>query len=220
MNKLLTAAALTAAIAFQTPANAVVITVLAPGVLSSGSPVATFDGLTQTPYGLTTPAGPFIDGGASFTGSGIVMNNGGGGSLGLYAEPFHDTTNYLAVLGGGSETIAYSKPQDRFGLYWGSVDSYNSISFYKNSVLVASFSGSDISPLIPNGGQADDSSNRYVVFGGLSFDRVVLASSQNSFEVDNISASAPELSTWIMMLIGFAGTGLVAFRRAKRISTS
>jgi choice-of-anchor C domain-containing protein len=35
--------------------------------------------------------------------------------------------------------------------------------------------------------------------------------------LDNVSVSAvPELSTWMMMLIGFAGVGLIAYRRARK----
>ena len=69
---------------------------------------ATFDSVSAEAYGSTVPFGSFSDGGASFSGSGVVMNNGGQGSLELYATPLGDTTNYMAVLGGGSETIAYS----------------------------------------------------------------------------------------------------------------
>lgn len=217
MNKFLAAIAVTTVLAVQTPANAALITISPAGQLTNGiSPVATFDGLTQTPYGLTTPAGPFSDGGASFTGTGLIMKNPGQDSLGFYAEPFHDTTNYLAILGGNSETITYSGARHSFGLYWGSIDTYNTITFYNNGNAFLTYSGSDIVPLIPNGAQADDSSNRYVTFSNLVFDKVVLASSTNSFEVDNISAGVPELSTWIMMLIGFAGLGLAAYRRTNR----
>jgi choice-of-anchor C domain-containing protein len=35
--------------------------------------------------------------------------------------------------------------------------------------------------------------------------------------LDNVSVSAvPELSTWVMMLLGFAGIGLVAYRRSRQ----
>ncbi|HLL26527.1 MAG TPA: hypothetical protein VKT73_02615 [Xanthobacteraceae bacterium] len=34
----------------------------------------------------------------------------------------------------------------------------------------------------------------------------------------NVSAAAPELSTWMMMLIGFAGVGFVAYRRARKLA--
>lgn len=111
-----------ALLALQSPATAAVITISPAGQLSDSGITATFDGLTQTPYGLTTPAGPFTDGGANFSGSGLIMKNPGQDSLGLYAEPFHDATNYLAILGGGSETITYSGDRHSFGLYWGSID--------------------------------------------------------------------------------------------------
>lgn len=102
-----------------------------------------------------------------------------------------------------------------FGLYWGSIDEYNVVTFYNNGGLVTSYNGAQIAGLIANGNQVADSSNRYVTFTDIIFDKVVLSSSTNSFEVDNISAAAPELSTWAMMLFGFAGVGFVAYRRAR-----
>jgi hypothetical protein len=76
-----------------------------------------------------------------------------------------------------------------FGLYWGSLDSYNTIKFYDGDTLVASYTGDQFAPLFPNGNQGSFSSNGYVQFAHLPlFDKVVLASSQNAFEIDNISA--------------------------------
>jgi fibronectin-binding autotransporter adhesin len=65
------------------------------------------------------------------------MNNGGQGSLGLYATPYGDATNYMAMLGGGSEQIAFSRLNTSFGLYWGSVDTYNSLTFYDGNISAA-----------------------------------------------------------------------------------
>ena len=153
------------------------------------------------------------------------MNNGGQDSLGLYATPFGDTTNYMAVLGGGSEEIAYSGLKNSFGLYWGSVDTYNSLAFYNDNALVWTTTGADVDPpLSANGGQTDYASNGYVLITGLpQFDRVVASSSANSFEFDNVvaggatqlSTAVPEPSTWAMLLLGFAGLGYGAFRRSK-----
>ena len=127
--------------------------------------------------------------GRYFSGSGVVMNNGGQGSLGLYASPFGDTTNYMAVLGGRSEEIAYSGFNTSFGLYWGSVDTYNSLAFYNDSVLVATITRR--LPLNANGGQTDYASNAYVWITALpQFDRVLAASSSNAFEFDNIYAGS------------------------------
>lgn len=224
MNKFLAAAALTMVMTLQVPANAAVISILPAGQLTNGGTVATFDSLTPTPYGSTTAADPFTNGGASFSGGGLIMYNPGLPSLGLYAEPFHDTTNYLAILGGRSETITYSGARHSFGLYWGSIDDYNTVAFYANvgdALPFLSYSGNQIIPLIADGGQASDASNRYVMFSDLVFSKVVLSSSQNSFEVDNISAGVPELSTWAMMLLGFAGLGALAYRRnTRRLATN
>ena len=194
-------------------AHAGTIEVLPAGQIASvgGDNLVTFDRLAATAYGSTAVAGQFQGGGATFSGSGLIMRNGLDGSLpalGLYAEPYHDTSNYLAVLGNGSETVSFASTRSSFGLYWGSIDTYNSIAFYNNGHVITSYSGSDLAPLlpIPFGDQANDGSNRYIRFGGIgSFDTVVLDSGGNSFELDNITSSIPEASTWMMMLVGFAG---------------
>jgi hypothetical protein len=211
-----------AVLAVSCPAHAYVLQVLSPGTMfppSQFAPVATFDGIAQTPYGSTTATGPFSDGGAAFSGSGVVMNNGGGDSLGLYATPFGDTTNYMAVLGGGSETVAYSSLMNTFGLYWGSVDSYNTLTFYDGATVVATLSGSDVQPaLAANGGQTSYASNGYVLLEGLPwFNSVVIGSDSNSFEFDNVAAGVvPEASTWAMLGMGFLGLGFVAAARRRK----
>jgi hypothetical protein len=198
-----------------------IFTVLTPaGALfppAQYGPVATFDNETATPYGNTTATGVFTDGGAQFSGDGIVMNNHGGGSLGLYATPCADGTNYMAVLGGDTETIKYSSLRDSFGLYWGSIDTYNSLSFYDGATLIATIGGGQVSPLLAPGGQPDYFSNGYVLITGLpKFNTVLVSSASNSFEFDNVAAAAPEASTWGMMALGFAGLGYAALHRAKR----
>ncbi|WP_108512242.1 VCBS domain-containing protein [Bradyrhizobium algeriense] len=98
-------------------------------------------------------------------------------------------TNYLSIGGGGTETITFASEKNAFGLYWGSLDSYNTIKFYDGTTPVASYTGNDISPLFPTGNQSSFSSNGYVEFSGLPpFNKVVLSSSSNAFEIDNISA--------------------------------
>jgi PEP-CTERM motif-containing protein len=216
------------ALGLSSAGNAASITILPPGDIEPPAGYgsgATFDNVSAEAYGSTVPFGSFVDGGAAFSGSGVVMNNFGQGSLGLYATPFGDTTNYMAVLGGGSEEIAYSRPKTSFGLYWGSVDTYNSLTFYNGDALVATFTGADLGPSVnANGGQTDYASNAYVVMTALpQFDRVVAASSSNSFEFDNVvaggatqfSTAVPEPSTWGMLLLGFAGLGYAGFRRSK-----
>jgi len=100
-----------------------------------------------------------------------------------------DTTNFLNIAANATETITFTSQKNTFGLYWGSIDTYNSIKFYDGTTLVASYTGADISPLIANGNQKSFTSNGYVQFTGLhAFNKVELISTSNSFEIDNISA--------------------------------
>jgi hypothetical protein len=183
----------------ETVALAASPTVLGAGITTNalGLPTETFDNLSVGPVSNNGFGhGDFVDLdlGATFTGSGNagIVN----GSSAVTAAPFvgplpghADTTNYLSIGANGSETISFAAEQNVFGLYWGSVDSYNTITFYDGAELVASYTGADVSPLFPNGNQGSFSSNAYVEFSDLpTFNTVVLASSGNAFEIDNISA--------------------------------
>jgi hypothetical protein len=72
--------------------------------------------------------------------SGIVV-----GSSSVTAAPFvgpspgaRDATNYLSIGSNSTETITFASEKNTFGLYWGSLDSYNTIKFYDGTTLVAS----------------------------------------------------------------------------------
>jgi VCBS repeat-containing protein len=182
------------------PSVETVILNKSPIVLSAGVttnslqlPTETFDNLTagsasNNGHGHGNFTSTALD--ATFTASGdagIVH-----GSSSVTAAPFMghaDTTNYLSIGAHSSETIAFASEQNEFGLYWGSADSFNTISFYDGNHLVASYSGTDVAPLLANGNQGSFASNGYVEFSDLApFDKVVLASGSNAFEVDNISS--------------------------------
>ena len=237
--KIMASFALAASVAFSVPANATTVTILGAGVLSNsvGDSSATFDtvpGAPQTYNGTVTPFGPFSDNTGSFTGQGMIMLNGPGGtqgSLGLYAEPLHDTTNYLTVMPAGSpENLALGSTFARFGLYWGSMDTYNTISFYKGATLVDSLTGGEVAAFVPapaTGGQVGDQNNRYVEFtnvgNGLGFDNIVLSSTANSFEVDNLSwgpangpSQTPLPGALPLFVSGMGGLGFLRFLRKKR----
>ncbi len=174
--------------------------VLDPGVIdnSLGLHTETFNGVTAGAASNNgTGHGNFFSEalGASFSASGragVVNGSAGGVTAAPYVGPSHggqDTTNYLSIGGGGSETITFNSEKNSFGLYWGSLDSYNTIKFYDGNTLVASYTGDQFAPLFPSGNQSSFSSNGYVQFAHLPlFDKVVLASSANAFEIDNISA--------------------------------
>lgn len=203
----------------DTPGSAAVVanSAAVPGAI-------TFDGLGY-PAPLivpsTTPAnGNFTIGTTVFSGGGLIVNNLGGGSQGVYASPAFDSTNYMAVMADKKETIAYTSLQQSFSLYWGSIDTYNTIAFFNNGAPVASYTGATLPFTVnPFGNQGAPGSNQLVTFSNLLFDSVVLGSvGKNSFEFDNVSSVAavapvPEPSTWAMMILGFLGVGFLAYRR-------
>jgi hypothetical protein len=121
----------------------------------------------------------------------------------------------MAILGGRSETLKFSHQMDIFGLYWGSIDTYNSVEFLlKGAQVGATIKGSDLAaPIAATGNQLGPDSNAYITFSNLLFDEVILSSSANSFEFTNVAAAAPEPATWAMMILGFVGVGFMAYRR-------
>jgi hypothetical protein len=124
-------------------------------------------------------------------------------------------SQYISVFQNGSATLNFNAPENYFGLLWGSVDSYNELSFYNGSTLVGSIGGNQIKAY------AQGNQTEYVNFDSVqSFDRVVATSAGNSFEFADIAykssatyspaAPAPPLSA----CLAFAGVlVLQAFRR-------
>ncbi len=162
--------------------------------------------------------GSFISGIASFFGDGVVES---GSSANKFAAPAGDTTHYLATgftKGGlNVETATFSKEFTKFGLYWGSIDAYNTIIFKDGATTVFTLTGNAVPLALGNGNQHSDLSNKFVNFDfqGKTFDQVVFESTRPSFEVDNLAVAGaiPELSTWAMMLAGFGLVGLQIRRR-------
>jgi hypothetical protein len=150
-----------------------------------------------------------------------------GSVVNQYAAPFGQSapnaTMYVTVpenIGVGIEAeAALGGTYNYFGIWWGSVDTYNLLEFYNGSTLVASFTGSEvIYPSAANGDQTAHSTNLYVNFLDLpDFNSFKMTSTIYAFEADNIAVgnvSVPEPSTMLLLgsgLIGLAGYGRKKF---------
>lgn len=132
------------------------------------------------------------------------------------AAPAGDATPFgAAIVGTDAEFTVLSGQLSSLSFYLGSLDDYNTISFYNGASLVKSYSGDQLTvPFDADGNQADGNTNRryFFTFGAADgVNRVVFNTTEPSFEFDEIAASVsgvPEPSTWAMMILGF---GLVGF---------
>jgi hypothetical protein len=175
------------ALALVSPLSATTITVggtsvLNEGVMSSvaGATTQTFDGLTSLPSGFTasgtTPANPLVHG--------SLVN--------VYASPQNDTSTYLTT-GLGTITDTLAAGTDYFGVYWGSVDTYNTLTLKESNGQQVVINGDTLHAAT---GAIDNGTTSYYtnVFAspGVSFTSAVFASTNYAFEVDNVSSATPE----------------------------
>jgi len=196
------------------------------GVLA-GSTYFTFNSDTAPSTPTIETSGGII---ATFSGPAGVVNST---SIGNYIQPLNDPTNYLTVAypttptgPTSTETISFSGADSSFtsfGLYLGTIDTYNSISLLGNGgTVLYTLTGAQILSTLAS--QSDDSTNgdnnnsSYVEFvdtTGANITGIQLSTTQAALESDNLSVAGgvPEPATWAMMLIGFGLVGLQLRRR-------
>lgn len=191
------------------------------GLMSTyaGVTTLTFDGVTpgQQPAGFTPASG-------SVPGGGVVSAS----NSSLYAAPLGDTTNFYAVALNptslptvpATDTFTPGGSYNYFGLYWGSIDTFNTITFLNGTTQVAQFTGGSFLPA--SGSQTSATTNQYVDFLFTGTDRytsVRFDTTNRNFELDNVAyGNVPEPMSWAMMVAGFGFVGS-ALRR-KRASVA
>ena len=158
--------AATLVLAISSAASAAVVTASAPGVFQQdlGAGIATFESVSPVNSNNPNPTspGPFSDGPGDWSGVGVIAN---GTTAGVYAQPLNDSTDYLAVVADPvrtPETLELDAPATMLNLYWGSIDTYNVIEFFLGATLVDTVTGTQTLPLLADGNQTSDLSNRLV----------------------------------------------------------
>jgi hypothetical protein len=155
-----------------------------------------------------TNAAPVLSGG----------NGNGFGSSGGMQTNGTDATTYLTT-GTGSVTMTFSHQQMYLGILWGSVDTYNTLTFYENGTSVGSITGTDVLGSNADGDQGPSGTAYVNINSSLNFNSVVATSTSNAFEFDNVAynasnvTAAPEPSTFVVAALGALGMIGYGWRR-------
>ena len=115
--------------------------------LPSNSNVQVLDLGAANTAGLVTGQELYFGAGDTiqFSGSaGVYEGTASGVAAAPWTSTGAQTSNYIAAEPNGAVTINYAQNQEYFGLNWGSVDAYNTLSFYEGNKLVDQFTGSQV----------------------------------------------------------------------------
>lgn len=198
-------ALLAASLALAAPASAVTVTVGGTSTPASGE-YSSVGGVTTVDFDAAAPAG------WSLSGDGAIVS---GSVSGQYAAPPNsgpnaNTSRYLTVpsrQSSGTAEITLGGYYNYYGLYWGSIDAYNTLSFWNDGTQVFSFSGSAAAALVPTAPTGQQALAAYFNFFGLdAFNQVRLSSTSYAFETDNHAfGRVPAPATAALLALGVLG---------------
>jgi hypothetical protein len=205
-------AAVSAGLLISSSANAAIISVTSGGVADAAS--GQVSSLASSPGAIVYDMSSNIP---VFGGDPVSFVTG---SLpGQYATPFGDTTQFASVgtiTTPSTSTLLLGGSYNYVGLYWGSIDGYNSLIITDASgdhVVNSANYGSVLTP--PTGNQGLGGSLYINIFTDSAITKLTFFSNQRAFEFDNLTVAAvPEASTWAMMILGFLGLGFLGYRKS------
>ncbi|MCE2950471.1 MAG: hypothetical protein ACK5TI_01805 [bacterium] len=235
MNKHTLAAALSAAVLglAASAANAgVVISIGGVGIANQGQTSAFSGQAGYTTFDFeSAPLAPAALQ-APYSGNGRIVTGSVGGQ---YAAPQtaanQNTSRYLAVptQNTGNRTVSIDAPtlSSYFGIWWGSVDNYNTITFFNGNTQVASFDGAALrnvpNPFLTPGNQSEAAYFNFTFDGGDVFTRVVLGSTGFALESDNHvfgTAVVPVPGAAVLLMSGMLGMLFAARRQRKGLQVA
>jgi len=109
--------------------------------------------------------------------------------------------------------VAFGASYDYLGLFWGSMDTYNTLQLYDGDTLVKTIVGADVAIPGASGAQELPGTNRYVnifLTPGVTFDNAVITSTKYAFEFDNVAVGyqVPVPGAVLLGILGLSAAGI------------